>query len=247
MNEIPIAAQQLIIDNIKAISPRLPRVILCNDAGWLSSDETCQVCTHDKFDDYLLNSSIELVTVFPSVGSIRRALKSYRDESLNFEAVFACHHAVDPIAISMDVLSKFGTDSKYIQAIYFLADLPQEVFRKYDTIAYRLVFRSSFSGETKLFWRRPTDPLDEILFPKHVLNSEEVSKILNDRQGSLKCHSQKRNGCFDFEGGQNYQSLSFRPGTLRNDYQENLHTLVKLARKNCEGRHYWFSSNQILG
>ena len=23
-------------------------LVLCNDAGWLSSDETCQVCTHDK-------------------------------------------------------------------------------------------------------------------------------------------------------------------------------------------------------
>ena len=231
MNEIPFAAQQLIIDSIKKISPCLTRVILCNDAGWLSSDETCQGCTHDKFEDHLLSTSVELVTVFPSIGSIRRALKSYKDESLCFEAVFACHQAVDPFGIAMEVLSKFGTDCKYIQAIHFLVDLPKEVLRKYDTIAYRLIFRSSFSGETKLFWKKPSDPLDEILFPKHVLNHEEITNFLNDNQGSLKCHSQNRNGCFDIEGGQNYQSLSFRPGSRCHDYQRKLHALVQLARK----------------
>ena len=76
MNEIPIAAKQLIINSIKTRSPCLTRVVLCNDAGSLTSDETCQVCTHDKFEDHLLRPSSELVTVFPSIGNIRRALKS---------------------------------------------------------------------------------------------------------------------------------------------------------------------------
>ena len=135
MNEIPIAAQQLIIDSIKKISSCLSRVILCNDAGWLSSDVTCQVCTHDKFEDYLLSTSVELVTVFPSIGSIRRTLKSYKDESFSFEAVFACHHAVDPFGIAMEVLSKFGTDCKYIQAIHFLVDLSHLTLREGKTIS----------------------------------------------------------------------------------------------------------------
>ena len=147
------------------------------------------------------------------------------------EAVFACHHAVDPLGLAMEVLSKFGADCKYIQAIHFLVDLPKEVLRKYDTITYRIVFRSSFSGETKLFWKSPSDQMDEILFPKHVLNHEEVTNLLNDNQGSLKCHSQRRNGCFDIEGGHNYESLSFRPGSIRQDYQKNLHALVHLARR----------------
>ena len=231
MNEIPIAAQQLVVDSIKKISSCLPRVVLCNDAGWLSSDETCQVCTHDKFEDYLLSTSVNLATVFPSIGSIRRTLKSYKDESVSFEAVFACHHAVDPFGIAMEVLSKFGTDSRYIKAIHFLVDIPKEVLRKYDTIAYRLIFQSSYTGETKLFWKKPSDPLDEILFPKHVLDHEGITNLLNDNQGSLKCHSQNRNGCFDIEGGQNYKSLSFRPGSRCHDYRQKLHALVQLARK----------------
>ena len=50
-------------------------------------------------------------------------------------------------------------------------------------------------------------------------------------QGSLKCYSQNRNGCFDIEGGQNYKSLSFRPGSRCHDYRQKLHALVQLARK----------------
>ena len=231
MNDIPIAAQQLIIDSVKTRAPCLTRVVLCHDAGWITSEETCQVCTHDKFEDHLLKTSIELVIVFPSIGSIRRALKSYKDESLGFEAVFACHHSVDPLGIAMEVLSKFGTDCKYIQAVHFLVGLPKEVLRKYDTIAYRVIFRSSFTGETKLFWKKPSDQLDEISFPKHVLNHEQIISLLNDNQGSLKCHSQRRNGCFDIEGGQNCESLSFQPGSIRKDYQKNLHALIHLARR----------------
>jgi len=40
MNDIPVAAQQLIVDNIKALSLRFPRVVLCHNAGSLSSDES---------------------------------------------------------------------------------------------------------------------------------------------------------------------------------------------------------------
>ena len=125
--------------------------MLCHDAGSLTLEETCQVCTHDKFEDHILRNSIELVSVFPNVGVIRRALKTYRDELLNFETIFACHHSIDPLGISIEVLNKFGTDRRFIQEIHFLVDLPQEVFRKHDTIAYRIIFKSSIVGETKLF------------------------------------------------------------------------------------------------
>ena len=107
----------------------------------------------------------------------------------------------------------------------------QSLYRKYGTIPYRLIFQSSFIGETKLFWTKPSDPLYEILFPKHVLDHEGITDILHDNQGSLKCYSQSRNGCFDIEGGQNYKSLSFRPGSRSHDYRQRLQELVQLARK----------------
>lgn len=110
MNEIPVAAQQLIVDSIKALPHRSSRVVLCHTAGQLSSDETCQVCTHDKFDEHLLRNSIELTTVLPNTGVIRQALKNYKDEPVSFEAVFSCHHSADPLSVSTEVLGKFGTD-----------------------------------------------------------------------------------------------------------------------------------------
>ena len=64
-----------------------------------------------------------------------------------------------------------------------------------------------------------------------VLDHEGITDILHDNQGSLKCYSQGRNGCFDIEGGQNYKSLSFRPGSRSHDYRQKLHALVQLARR----------------
>lgn len=71
---IPVATQQLSIDSIKACPYKSTRVVLCHNAGQLSSDETCQVCTHDKFD-HLLRDSIELTTVCPNTGVVRQAFK----------------------------------------------------------------------------------------------------------------------------------------------------------------------------
>lgn len=54
-----------------------------------------------------------------------------------FEAVFACHHTVDPLGISVEVLNKFGTDS-IVQEINFLANIPEKVFRNYEMVAYKI-------------------------------------------------------------------------------------------------------------
>ena len=177
-------------------------------------------------------SHIALVNTFPVILLISTALITLISLSDGKNTLlFACHHAVDPFGIAMEILGKFGTDSKYIKAIHFLVDIPKDVLRKYGTVAYRLIFQSSFIGETKLFWTKPSDPLDEMLFPKHVLDHEGITDILHDNQGSLKCYSQGRNGCFDIEGGQNYKSLSFRPGYRSHDYRQKLHALVQLARR----------------
>ena len=80
-----------------------------------------------------------------------------------------------------------------------------------------------------------------MLFPKHVLDHEGITDILHDNQGSLKCYSQGRNSCFDIEGGQNYKSLSFRPGYRSHDYRQKLMRLFswqeELRRKAQLGRY----------
>ena len=165
------------------------------------------------------------------MGAIRRAFKAYKEEALYFEAVFACHHDVDPVGIGIEVLNKFGTDSKYIQEVNFLCAIPPKELRNYETVAYKILFHSFSDGNVKLRWKKPREQLDEILFPKHVLCHQEVIRILNEAGGSLVSHSKKRNGCFDFEGGHNYAPISFEPGRAAEGYQKSLKTIVKLAQK----------------
>ncbi|MCV6577295.1 MAG: hypothetical protein OIF58_16355, partial [Cohaesibacter sp.] len=66
MGEISEHVQQLILDSIKDVSSQYPRVVLCHSSGCLNSDATCQVCTHDKFEEYLFRRSIDLISVLPS-------------------------------------------------------------------------------------------------------------------------------------------------------------------------------------
>ena len=133
------------------------------------------------------------------MGAIRRAFKAHKEEALYFEAVFACHHDVDPVGIGIEILNKFGTDSKYIQEVNFLCTIPPKALRNYETVAYKILFHSFSDGNIKLRWKKPREQLDEVLFPKHVLCRQEVIRILNEAGGSLVSHSKKRNGCFDFE------------------------------------------------
>ena len=55
--------------------------------------------------------------------------------------------------------------------------------------------------------------------------------MLSDNHGSLVCKSKRRNGCFDIQGGRNYESLSFKPGSFDKDYKKSLQALISLARK----------------
>ena len=54
MNDIPVEAQQRIVDSIKNQACKFPQVVLCHSSGLLSSDVQCKVCTHDKFEKRLL-------------------------------------------------------------------------------------------------------------------------------------------------------------------------------------------------
>ena len=58
MSDIPVEVQQLLVDHIKAQSRKSSTVVLRHTSGLLVSDASCQVCTHDKFEEYLSRKSI---------------------------------------------------------------------------------------------------------------------------------------------------------------------------------------------
>lgn len=231
MGEITEQVQQIILDSIKEVPSRYPRVALCHSSGCLKSDITCQVCTHDKFEDYLFRDSIELISVLPSAAAVRRVLKRYKEEDFSFEAVFACHHSTDIIGVCIDLLGKFGTESKHIQKVEFLVELPEETLRDYETIAFLIHFRSRSDGNIKIKWKKPNEQQDEFMFPKYVLTHDHIDEMLNKSTGSLVCHSRKRNGCFDFEGGQNNAALSFKPGSATKNYKKDITYFLQKVQK----------------
>lgn len=83
----------------------------------------------------------------------------------------------------------------------------------------------------RIRWKKPAEQYDEMMFPKHVLSHNSVSSMLNMPGGPLVCHSKRRNGCFDFEGGQNNESLSFKPGCLAKEYRTKLCEFLRLSQK----------------
>ena len=152
MSDIPVEVQQLIVDHIKSQSRKSSTVVLCHTSGLLVSDASCQVCTHDKFEEYLSRKSIDLISVLPSVGAIRRALKKDVYVSFSFEAVFACHHSVDILGVCTELLGRLGTDCKYIQEVNFLVKIPGDTLRKYETISYSVLFKSDCDGNVRIRW-----------------------------------------------------------------------------------------------
>ena len=64
---------------------------------------------------------------------------------------------------------------------------------------------------------------------------KKFNNIINNLDGPLKRHSSKRNSLFDFEGGKNYDSFSFKPGRSGlAAYKEELERLKNVCRSLCK-------------
>ena len=85
------------------------------------------------------------------------------------------------------------------------------------------------------FGKKQQEQFDAFLIPKHIAGKEDVKSIINDLSGPLIRRSNKRNSCFDFEGGKNYDPLSFKPGASGiKPYREELKRLTDVCQRHCE-------------
>lgn len=123
------------------------------------------------------------------------------------------------------------TVSKYIQEVEFLVNLPEDTLKNHETTAYLIHFRSRSDGNVKIKWKKPIEQHDEFMFPKYVLTLDQIDEILNKSNGSLVCHSRKRNGCFDFEGGQNNAAFSFKRGSASKNHMKDISCLLQKMQK----------------
>ena len=191
-----------------------PTVILCHNPSEVvpMRDDWISVGTHDLFDDYYCNDAVDLIVIFPNISAIRKAVTQKEMLPFSFDCVFACHHNSDPVELTTEICSKFGTLHDYVVEVAFLAELKKKTYRSFATTAYRIKVSNIVSTGFTLTWKMPTNKLDEFLLAKAVAGDARVTEIANDTMGSLVCKTTKGNGCFDFEKGGNMVPLSFKPG-----------------------------------
>ena len=65
MFEVPITAQQCVVDALKGSHEIKQAIVLCHTPSELVADESFSLGTHDLFDDFLGKDSISLISVFP--------------------------------------------------------------------------------------------------------------------------------------------------------------------------------------
>ena len=112
----------------------------------------------------------------------------------------------------IDVVGRFGIDFHHISEVAFVTDMPKNMYRPYATIAYRVRVQNKAITKTSIPWKKQQEQFDGFLIPKHIAGKEDVKNIINNLSGPLMRRSSKRNSCFDFEGGKNYDPFSFKPG-----------------------------------
>lgn len=111
--------------------------------------------------------------------------------------MFACDFAVDPLDVVLDLVSKFSTDINFVTQVSHLTDLPAKTHRSYSTAAYVVRVSNEQAKGFQPYWKKPAEPLDELLLPKVICNHQDSKSILNDKRSPFINQPFEKNGCFD--------------------------------------------------
>ena len=156
MFEVPITAQQCVVDALKGSHEINQAIVLCHTPSELVDDESFSLGTHDLFDDFLGKDSISLISVFPNIGTIRQALKNKKEEPFAVDSIVACHHSCDPLDVSIDIVGRFGLDVQHISEVAFVTEMPKGTYRPHATIAYRIRVQNKANTKTQthIIWKK---------------------------------------------------------------------------------------------
>ena len=235
MFEVSVAAQQCIVDALKPCDESSQTVVLCHTPSEICTDGYLTLGTHDLLDDFLGKDSLSLTSVFPNMGIVKQVVKNYKDDPFTIDCIVACHHTYDPLDVAIDVVGRLGLDFQNVSQIAFVVDLPKGTYRSYAAAAYRIRVQSDLCTVINIVWKKQQEQFDEFLIPKFLVSHEEITNIINNLDGPLKRHTSKRNSLFDFEGGENYDSFSFKPGKSGlAAYKEELERLKNVCRSLCK-------------
>ena len=184
--EVDINVQRLVVEALGQRNFQTGRNVLCHSASDIYSNNGLLVTTHDRLE-LLTRKQVDVTSVFPNVAYIRRACKDIK-EDFKLEIVLACHSSCDPVDVAIDILGKFSNDFVLLRRVEYLVELPPGTYwKKSSSIAFVVSISNACHDELHLFWKNHVNMQKEALLPRAIVESSDISEVLNDQRGPFAC------------------------------------------------------------
>ena len=211
--EVDINAQRMVVEALGQRNFQAGRHVLCHSASDIHSNNGLLVTTHDRLYELLTHRQVDVTSVFPSVSHIRRLCKDIK-EDFRLEIVLACHSSSDPTDVVIETLGKFSNDFFSLKRVEYLVELPSGTYwKKSASIAYVVSISNASQDDLNLFWKSRVNNQKEALLPRAIVETSEISEVLNDQRGPLACKTLQRNGCKEVCNAGNAVSITFKTPT----------------------------------
>ena len=225
--DVDINAQRLVVEALGQRNLQAGRHVLCHSASDICSNNGLLV----TLDELLTHKQVDVTSVFPSMSYIKRTCKDIK-EDFRLEIVLACHSSCDPADVIIEILGKFSNDFFSLKRVEYLVELPLGTYwKKSSSIAYVISISNASQDELHLFWKSRVNNQKEALLPRAILETSEISEVLNDQRGPLACKTLQRNGCREVSNAGNAVSITFKTPT-RNPrrHADALNQLIQQCR-----------------
>ena len=229
--EVDINAQRLVVEALGQRNFQSGRHVLCHSASDIYSNNGLLVTTHDRLYELLTHRQVDVTSVFPNVSYIRRVCKDIK-EDFKLEIVLACPSSSDPADVVIEILGKFSNDFFLLRRVEYLGELPLGTYwKKSPSIAYVVSISNTSQDDLNLFWKSHVNKQKEALLPRAIVETSEISEVLNDQRGPLACKTLQRNSCKEVSNAGNAVSITFKSPTRNSRrHAEAVNQLIQQCR-----------------
>ena len=211
--EVDINAQRLVVEALGQRNFQAGRHVLCHSASDIHSNNGLLVTTHDRLYELLTHRQVDVTSVFPNVSYIRRLCRDIK-EDFKLEIVLACHSSSDPADVVIEILGKFSNGFFSLTRVEYLVELRLGTYwKKSSSIAYVVSISNASQDDLNLFWKSHVNNQKEALLPRAIVETSEISEVLNDQRGPLACKTLQRNSCKEVSNAGNAVSITFKSPT----------------------------------
>ena len=211
--EVDINAQRLVVEALGQRNFQAGRNVLCHSASDIYTNNGLLVTTHDRLNELLTHKQVDVTSVFPNVSYIRKVCKDIKEE-FKLEIVLACHSSCDPVDVAIDILGKFSNDFVFLRRVEYLVELPPGTYRKKSSsIAFVVSISNAHHDELHLYWKNQVNMQKEALLPRAIVESSDISDVLNDQRGLFACKTLQKNSCKEVNNAGNAVSITFKSPT----------------------------------